>query len=291
MALTAGPGATAAGYHAWVARRDTVGYPKGTLATPDTPVNGTVYGAYKLNDVISATSPTMDRIIATFRAGQKFKGNRVIGVQDATPFDLVLDTFDEVFHSYITGAVADVATMSGAVLSAPNSGNASPPQFVLGVVTGFQERSTGTNYFMTLIYPNVQFRAPWMNVSQQGGENPGALTYQVIPTISTHTGIGRLYSGTALAVTDNKDVAFAMRGLHPYMVATYVDDGSTGSFTLPYLPTSALATGADTNSIAKNGTTLAVTSVSITTGVVTQTAAATGGDIIVVAYQTDFATA
>ena len=94
-----------------------------------------------------------------------------------------------------------------------------------------------------------------------------------------------------MAVTDNKDVAVAIRAAHPICITTYVDDNSTGSFTLGYLPSTSDETGGATNSITSNGTETAVTSVSTSTGVVTQVAAGTAGDIWVVAYETEYASA
>jgi hypothetical protein len=180
--------------------------------------------------------------------------------------------------------------MTEVAASAPNSQNVSTPQFFLGLVVGFQT-AAGTNEYATIVYPNVQIARAIPGASTEGGDNPGALTYTVTPTASTRAVTGDLYSATGLGLTDDKDIVTVYRYTYPFCVTTFVDDNSTGSFTLGYLPTSSDATGAASLRLTDEGVTMTVTSVSTSTGVVTQSASSDAGDKIVAFYPTSFLSA
>jgi len=285
--MTATNGMIAGIYNGWIAFRDSNGYPIGTETAPDDVSNGTTTHAYRIKHPISIGAPDITREIATRKGGQAIRGQRQLGVGNIGPFEMVLDAFDEQFHAYVSASAVDETTMTGWAITAPNTKKGVLPKFVLGMTVGF-ETEGGAAEYMNYIYSNVQIDPVIPGGSQDGGENPNPLTYQVTPDFSLRTGLGRLLSGMSLSVAEDSDLMIAVRNDKPITLTTYVDDNAAGTFTLGYRPTSDDETGAAENSITKNGTTTAVTSVAKTTGLVTQVAAGTAGDIWVVAYPTDY---
>ena len=285
--MTAANGMIAGIYSGWIAFRDSNGYPIGTETDPDDVSNGTTTHAYRIKHPISIGAPDITREIATRKGGQAIRGQRQLGVGNIGPFEMVLDAFDEQFHAYVSASAVDETTMTGWAITAPNTKKGVLPKFVLGMTVGF-ETEDGAAEFLNYIYSNVQIDPVIPGGGQDGGENPNPLTYQVTPDYSLRTGLGRLLSGMSLSVAEDSDLMIAVRNDKPITLTTYVDDNAAGTFTLGYRPTSDDETGAAENSITKNGATTAVTSVSKTTGVVTQVAAGDAADIWVAAYPTDY---
>ena len=286
--MAAGAGHLSGMYHAQLAFRNSNGYPMGNLRTPNAPTNGSEYHAYKLTGPVSVTAPSPTREIATFRGGMNILGQRGLGTSDFGTFDMTLSAFDEVLESYISGAVYDTSNYGTAnVAGAPNTLNANLPQFFLILTAGYQT-SEGTNRFMHWIYNNVQIYPALASVTQDGGVNPNALTYTVVPSTSTRTISGMLYSASSMAVQDNKDLVMRLRTDNPIGVTTYIDDASETTFLLGYRPTNSENAGA-VNIITTNGATTHanVSGIDTTTGVVTKTAA-TAADVWVVVYETAF---
>lgn len=286
MTATAGPGHIAAFYHAGIAFRDSNGYPKGTQTSPDNVTNGTTTSMYKLTGTVKAGIPNITREIAKFRGGQAILGQMALGISDFGSSDLSLSAYDEVLNAYITASVADIVTASAHVLTAPNTNLSAPPQFVILLTAGFQTTPGGVNKFISLIYPNGQIYPPGFGFSQDSGVNPNPAGHTIVPTISNRLHTGHLVSASALALVNNSDLFFIHRSDNPIWVTTYVAQASATTFTLPYKPLSNDTTGA-INIVTKNGVNFTPVSISTSTGVVT-IASATGGDIYVVVFPTNF---
>lgn len=288
MAATATQGHISGFYHAQIAFRNSNGYPMGNDPTPNTVSNGDTKHAYKLTGPVEATAPAPTREIATFRGGQKILGQRATGVSDFGTFEVTLSAYDETFNAYISGSTVDVTTASELAFSAPNSLNPDPPQLFLLLTAGIQ-RTDGTNEYITWIYPNVQIYPAQAGMTQAGGENPNALTYTVVPTTSTRSASGELFSGMSLSLEDDKETVYAVRYSSPISLTTYIQDTDATSFTLGYAPVSDAADGS-VNVFTTNGSDAAsdVSGVNTSTGAVT-ISAATAGDIWVALYPTNFA--
>ena len=170
---------------------------------------------------------------------------------------------------------------------APNTGNANLNQLILGMSVGIQLDS-GENQFLTIVFGNVQIQYPNIGAGQDSGTNPRPVQLTVIPSRSTRTGWAMLYSGTALALQDDADIVTYVRYTYPMHLATYIDNGSTGGFTLPYLPTSSEASNA-TNIVLESGVKSNPTSINTGTGAVAMTAA-DSGDPWTLLYGTNFVT-
>lgn len=286
MPAVATSGHVAGFYHAQIAFRNASGYPMGSDSTPDDVTNGETKHAYKLTGPVSVTAPQVTRELATFRGGQVILGQRAMGVSDFGSFELTLSAYDEQFNAYVSGSTVDTTTITEWAQSAPNSMNAALPQLILLLTAGFQDKD-GANKYITYVYPNVQIAPVVPGASQDGGENPGALTYTVTPSASTRAVDGRLFSALNLNAAEKKEIVYAIRSDRPLSVTTHIQAAAT-SFVLGYRPTSSSTSG-DRNSVTRNGANAlsSVTSINTTTGAVVFTGGS-AGDIWVALYETDF---
>lgn len=287
MAAVATAGHVAGFYHAQIAFRSNAGYPMGADSSPNTVAAGETKHAYKLTGPVEVTAPQVTRELATFRGGQVILGQRAMGVSDFGTFELTLSAFDETFNAYISGSTVDVTTVTELAQYAPNSLNPALPQFFLLLTAGFQDTS-GANKYVTYVYPNVQISPAIAGATQDGGENPGAVTYTVTPSASTRAACGHLFSALGMNVTDNREIVYAIRYDAPLTITTYIQETSVTTFTLGYRPLSDEHAGA-INSFTTNGVTshANVSAVNTTTGAVTITAA-TANDVWVALYPTTF---
>lgn len=287
--MPATTGMIAGMYHAWAAFRDSNGYPMGQDSTPDTKTAPSTLSPYKIPGIVEIGAPEMAVEVATRKAGQTIKGKRVLGISDIGSYPMTLSDYDETLHAMVTASLVDTTTMSGWTMTSPNSRNARRPQLIMGFSVGFTA-DDGSDQMMTWIYHNLQVSPALPGGSQKSGENPNPLQFSLTPSSSQRTGIGRLYSAMGFDVVEDSDICIAIRHTDAIFVTTFIKDAVATSFTLPYLPTSNDATGAANNSITNNGATLAVTSVSTSTGLVTLTAAGVANDIVVMAFPTRYLT-
>lgn len=288
MAAAASAGMIAGFYRAWVAYRNSSGYPMGQDASPNTVSNGEVKHPYLIPGMVDVGAPTPTRAIAQRRAGQVVTGQKALGTTDLGNFSFTLADYDETFHNMVTGATIDTALATDVAITAPNALNPDPPSLVLGLSMGFQ-RVDGTDEYLTWIYGNVQITAPaGVGATQNDGVNPNPLQYTVIPRSTTRTPMGYLYSATALAVYNNADIAVGLRYTYPFCLSTYIDDGSATTFAVGYRPVSSDNAGV-VNMFTKNGVQnhTGVSGFSVTTGATTHTAGS-AADIWVATYATNY---
>ncbi len=287
MAETAEKGLIAGAYQAFIHMRDSNGYPMGQLATPDAPVDGTVYPGYNIAGFDGWVPPVPGTSQATRRARQQILGQRLLGISSLGTGTLSISDWDETFRQLIGASVVDVATHTEHAMSSSNSQNFDIPQLLLTVIGGFQNDG-GTNKFLSKTYVNVQIAKVDTPVNQSDGDNPNAVQYVVTPSTSLRMPTGMLYSASGLAVQDNKDIDWSDHNSSNKGIAidTYIDDASAPTFILTYKPVSTDATNV-TNIVTKNGVSTNPTSIVTSTGVVTITPGSSG-DIWVVVYPTDY---
>ncbi len=286
--MAATSGRLAGDFYIWVALRNSSGYPMGDDTTPDAVSNGETKHAYYLPDrIIEHTVPTPTVDVATFRAGLTILGQRQMGISDLGTFTISLPSYDEKFNNIIGGSAVDETTASGINITAPNTLNADLPQLILGIVMGYQ-RNDGTNQFLTQIWTNVQIQPITQAAGQDSGVNPQPQVYTVTPNTSTRTPMGFLFSATALAVQDNKDMVVGLIHDDPFTITTNIDDGAATSITMGYRPTSSLVDGT-VNMFTADGVddNANVSALSTTTGVATVTAGS-AGEVRVFTYATNF---
>lgn len=262
--------------------RDSNGYAKGVDTTPDTVSNGTVLGGYLYNKHISIAGATAQYETRIGRSGGKIWTKKSVGITDLANFALSFSGQDTTLEGYFKGYTPDATTLTGGIINVPTEVPDTLPSLISLHHIEY-DNADGSSQWLTLCYLNAQFQdTGGMSAAQSGGENPNPLSYEGVPNYSLRTVWGQLWSANAnQVVTDNRAASQAIYSNYRYFIATYIDDGSTGTYTLPYKPASSTL---GHHLIFKNGAVLTVTSVSTSTGVVTQTAAATAGDIIVHLY-------
>lgn len=240
-------------YLAQIAILDSNNYPMGTLTTPDSPVNGTVYSPYVIPAVVEYREPTPTYVEASSYAGMKHRGRRSHGVSDFGVGQLILSEFDDTFDALVMEYTVDTTLASSLRITARNAQRVQSRRFALWL-TGGATDSNSTPNFITFCLGNVYFNRQGVNLSQGGGQNPNNLTYDIVQNVSTRSPLGQLYSASALAVDGNADTMVAIRAAQPVTFTTYVDDGSATSIVVPYAPYYTEHAGAY-NIFTKNGST------------------------------------
>lgn len=270
-----------------LAMRTTSGYPMGTVADPDSTANGTTTSAHVISGLRTLTHPEKTVARAFDKGDNKVYGQMYLGVDDYGEGAFEVGATDEVADAMIKKTAVDVTTATDMAITADNASEVDPPPMFIIATTRKQLRD-GSFWYDNQIYQNALIRKPRpANISQQGGESPNPLTYNFVPSLSPRMITGHLFSASDLEVLEDEDTFITIRSKYPLAVTTYKALAAATTFTLPFLPVYAGATGAAQNIITKLGITAAATSVSITTGAVV-IPSATAADIWVVVYQTNF---
>ena len=272
---------------AWTIDDD--GYPMGDLSTPNAPVAGTTYHAYRARSFVGLTLPTPTRSLATFFGGQRFLGQIDLGVSDLGSGELTLSKFEEAFVALIAGTSLDETTVADWAMISPNENNPNIP--AMGLMGSTKIRlDTGALSWAHVVLPNVQIQPVPASISTGDGQNPNNLVYGLVPTLATRLHTGHLFSATAMNVYNDEAVSYVVRYNSRFQISTHIKDAtmvsSGDSFILGYRPTST-ATGTP-NSFTDEGAAETPTSVTLATGAVAIAAGGTEGDRIVAVAPTDF---
>lgn len=271
-----------------IAKRNIAGYPMGTVPDADNVANGVTSSAHVISGLRTLTHPEKTVVRAFDKGDNKVYGQMYLGVDDYGEGNFEVGAEDEVGDALIKNTAVDVTLATDMAVVPGNESEVDPPAMFIIAATRKQLRD-GSFWYDNDIYANVQINRPRpANISQQGGESPNPLTYNFVPSLSTRLISGHLFSATAMSVLEDEDTYTKIRSKYPLAVTTFKSDALDVTIQLPYLPVYAGATGAAQNIVTKNGVTQSVTSISITTGIVTLSAAGVAGDIFVVLYQTNF---
>lgn len=287
MAITATPNMVSAIYTMWIHMRDSSGYAVGSNPAPNTKVNNTVYNGYRVPYLVSFTPPQETFETADERYGQQIGVRRDLGVSSLGQGSVEVSRMDETLFALIRRTAVDVTTNTETAAVSHNAGQALGPQMIIGISVGADSDTYGSQYYTYVFHNSVlKIRMPGSKLT--GGQNPNTITLDIVPSRSLRSASGRLFSATSLSVVDNSDDFTLYR--HPYQLylSTFVKDGTATTFKPLYLPISSDITGTANNSFTNNGVTAAVTSFSVTTGVVTNTAAGSAADIEEVFYPTAY---
>lgn len=269
---------------------DTNGYAKGTLASPNANTSGDsiVTHALFIEHPVEVGAPTAERIKV-----DEFSGNQPRGVQDlgAGPmqaFNWALARNDESLNAIADSSATNTTEISGVSQGGENIiPETLNDMFIFLTFGGTLVSDTGVrsaNYGHWW-YPYVTMSLNSGGIAQQTGsaQNPNNAVYSVNPNMSTKLPTGRLMSALSVGYTQN--VRHFMRSTEKlWMVTTAIMDGTDTTIQLLWLPKYSDASLGSRNLFTKNGTPVAVTSISTTTGLVTLTAAGTVNDIIVIFY-------
>ena len=240
-------------YLAQIAFLDDNEYPMGTLLTPNSPVNGTVYSPYVIPAPVEFREPTPTYTEASSYAGMKHRGRRSLGISDFGKGQLVLSEYDDTFWALITESLVDTTLATSLRITAYNVNRAQTRRFAIWLTTGATMNKNKPK-IDTFCLGNVYFDPQSGGFTQSGGQNPNNRTFDISWNTSTRSPLGQLYSASALGVEGNADTGVVIHASYPVTFATYVDDGSGTSIVLPYAPASTEHAGA-VNIFTKNGST------------------------------------
>lgn len=275
-------------YRILVARLDVNGYAFGDATNPDSPTLGTGYSAYVVDHPIDIGSQNVPRSEALEVGGQKPRGKRDLGPSGFDSVQFTTSSYDMGLDALVSQATVDTSSWTGWTIGASNYTNEALPQVAMWFIGGDQGRDDdnyGIDGYKTILRVGT-ISANEPGTSQAGGTNPHPSVYTFTPTT-----FGTLPNGVTMASLSlgySENILLNFRTRDQFHVYTYYANASDTDFTLPYLPLYDDATGSNLNIITEDGATTAVTSVNAATGLVTLSGAATGGEIFVVTYPTDF---
>ena len=246
-------GLVAGFYLAQLAVLDSSGYPMGTLVTPDSPTNGTVYSPYVIPTIVEYREATPTYVEASSYAMMKHRGRRSMGASDFGVGQLVFSEFDPTFDALAMEYTVDTTLASSLSIVARNANRVQSRRFALWLTAGYTP-SDSSPQFITFCLGNVYFNRQGAGVTQSGGQNANNRTYDIVQNTSLRSPLGQLYSASALSVDGNADTEIAIIAAQPETLSTYVDDGSATSVIVPYAPYYTEHAGAY-NIFTKNGST------------------------------------
>ena len=291
MALSAATGMLAGGFHVQIAKRNSDGYPVGTVADPEVISDDTTSSALYIGSLVSFVPPTPTTEFATDQGGQAIRAQMALGVSALGTGQITLSEFNETLTALIKAAAVDVSSVDGWAQTPGNVGQLDFPEVITLITGKYKNVDDGSEYYMTWAFHNSQWlEATGGGTSQAGGVNPNPLTYDLIPSKSTRNVTGVPFSSTSgMQVVDGTDAWTQIRSRWPISLTTYVADGIETDFILGYRPVfSTITTGNVDNSFTLAGVATAPTSADTITAVVVIAAAGSAQDVHVAAYQTKF---
>jgi hypothetical protein len=228
-------------------------FPMGTLTTPNSPTNGTVYGGYILKSTVSYTAAADTVETAQAFGNQKLLGRRELGPSEFGDGTLETAEFDPTFDALVQGYVLDTTTGTGLEIAGHNVNRAASRKLMLAF-TPAATPSNGTPNFDT-IFTWGTLRRSSLGSGQQAGRNPNNRVYTLTKLLSTRTPWGQLFSQSTLNPSSGKDDEVIIYADAPMELFTIVRDGTASGYATPYALTyTAVAANGSANLIYMNGT-------------------------------------
>lgn len=273
-------------YIQWCAR-DSNGYARGATATPDALADDSTTHSHLCTNPVDFTHAAPTRDTATDQGGQSIRGQADMGISAYGTGTFTLSELDDTLTAYFNASTIDTTTITNWRQLGYNALLASLPRGLLVASMKVQDISTGSDLWTHYVYPNVQVAPVFPSGSQGSGVNPNPLQYTYIPSPSTRSLTGELFSTLGMAQTDNKELMYRIRSSYPLGITCYQANGVATSFITGYRGVSSEVAFAE-NSFTKNGTQQAPTTYVNTTGVVTLSAAGSSGDVHIAVYATNY---
>lgn len=257
----------------WVV--DSEDYPMGTLTTPNSPVNGTVYNAYVVPSVVTYTAAADTVESVESYGSMELRGRREMGTSAFGDGTIETSEFDDVLDALVMGYVLDTTTGTALRIAGHNVNRAVPLKFMIGLTSAATPSNGTPNFDTTFTWGTLRRGA--LGFNQQTGRNPNNRTYTLTKVLSKRTPWGQLFSSSTLAPTGGKDDEVTIYTDAPISLSTRVADGTASAFNLPYaLSYTAAASFNSANLIFMNGTATAQSVVNVSGG----TAVVTNGALI-----------
>jgi hypothetical protein len=264
--------------------RNSAGQSIGASAT--VPANGATSHAYSVAMQNAATFTGEDLVFADFQGSDKRQGRMAFGSTRIDGATITVDSINDAHFAFFGGTAIDAAANSEFPHFAPltDAVNSTNCWFIL--TAREQDRTTGVETFINYVLPNCTAVMRLGDLSFQGKQSA---TIQITANDSLYNIGGQLFSAMAMAVPDDRLSMYGFHSTNRVHVTTFVQDNTETDITLQYLPLSSVVTiNATPNWLWIGGTTTALSSASVTTGVAALAVAGTAAVIDVIMYETNF---
>lgn len=270
---------------AMVYRIDSSGRSVGQLNPDSLGVGPTVSPALMIKGPVKLTTAKATRASVEWRGGGFSEGKKAQGVDSIGSATLEVTRWDNTLDKMLMGGLADTTSLVNAEFSSPNNLNPSPN--VVGFIgIAMVDVPGGTTKYIHICYPSCTISKLTPDISQGEGQqkNPNNITLTIEPSTATKFPTGVAF-GANQSWYGYSEFEFTMTAAYPYMLDTWIADGTAVTFDLTVLPAvSTVTTGNTSNWVTKNSTPTAPTSISTSTKAVIIAAAGSQTDIWVLWY-------
>ena len=263
------------------------GYAAGTLGTSI--ANGNTSGAYVLSDVTAAGLAFAQAQTVQVTGGDREVAQFQFGNPKLNQFSITGTLLDPALVAAISNSAVDESHNSEWTIFGANTYKASPINIGLMLQQRFQPKTTGAasaEVYRNFIIPRA---TAVIQPGSFGYRAVGSITITVTPSFSTAMHDGRLFNDMAVNFDDDRIDHVEFITDYPLHVMTLRGNASATTINCTYKPMSTVVTvNATKNHLALNGTPTALSSIVISTGVATLSAAPAAGVMAVLTYETQF---
>jgi hypothetical protein len=266
-------------------RADALGRMCGTEVDPANIAAGTTTHAHYVEGAVELDPGRSDRVRVPLRSGDRVVGHFIFG-NEGFQGSLSLEKVDEILDRMAEGGNLDQTTVSGWDIWGANDQNPSPNLLGCCLSQQWQDPELGTDsalYWLNRFYLcRLSPGSPPAKYQDKGEQKLGL---SMIPLKRFPHGVP---FGAAQGFTKNMTSELRILADSPLALTTYVAADAGTTFTLAYLPLSAVVTLAtEPNYLARNNVEEAPVSIDTGTGVVT-IASSTASDFVSLLYATSF---
>lgn len=251
------------------------------------PTSNTTVSAYKHPSPTSFDVSNPERTRVDLRGGDTIQGSLYFGANTPVTGSFSTETVDSILFNLAEGTLTDTTTVSGWEIFGTDDQNPAVNTLGCCVTMRWQSRDTGTdgtNLWLNQIM--LLQMSPGVPPARFQSVDEGSIAVTAIPMSRFPNGVA---FGANQGFYNNKTSVLEIVTTNPLAFTTYIADGVSTSFTVPYLPVSSTVTAAtEPNYMAINGTETAPSAISTTTGEVTLAAAGSSDDVVSIMYATDF---
>lgn len=268
-------------------RVDSSGRSVGQLDPDALGVGPTLSPALIVKGPVKLTTAKATRASIEWHGGGIPEGKKQGGVDTIGTATLEVTRWDNTFDTLIMGGLLDTTALANAEISSPNNMNPNP--YTVGIIAITKiDVPGGVTKYLHINYPSCTISKQTPDIQQLEGnqKNPNNVTLTIEPFSTTKFPTGKAFGATQ-GWYGNSEFEYFMSSIYPYMMDTWIADGSAVTFTLTVVPSvSTVTSGNTSNWVTKNSVNTAPTTINTTSGLVTIGAAGTAADVWVVWYPT-----
>lgn len=261
---------------------------------PDNLVNDSTSHLYRADGVDTVQLPSPDSPKVTFRGNSAVMGEVLLAPEELGESQITLNLTDTTLYTMFTGHNEDTTTVDGWSIGALNTltPNLRTIFCIVSVSLFSQDDATlsalGTaNY----IIPSVTVRGNIGELNQASGTNPITTTLTMAAGRANKFPGGNSF-GSNQSWYNNQEVMYWIATQYPVDYTCYIQDGTTTTYNTAYQIVDGTVTDGNQRAMhTQNGTIVAPSSITTSSGAVTLASAGTAGQIAGSFYETDNMTA